>query len=233
MDISDILSNYTTGLSGILPGQAVSRANDGAGKSAEQYTNPRAQGDRVSISEEARALFARKLQYLRTEDEPQAALALGRDAQTQAALALGTDKDKAEPAGGEKIHGSERHPGAASPNALPSTTGPAGDSADADTHAAADGEEEKNGLGAAGGGGGSGSANSTEAIDELQAKINEITNQLQQLNTQLMGIMGGPGSPEEKTQQAAPVQAKIQQLEGQLNELRNQLLQLQKNQPAA
>ena len=55
-----------------------------------------------------------------------------------------------------------------------------------------------------------------EEVKDLEAKIKALMDQL-------MNIMQGPASPEEKMQQAQPIQQQISQLQAQLNELKAQM----------
>ena len=56
-----------------------------------------------------------------------------------------------------------------------------------------------------------------------EEEARDLETKIKALMDQLMNIMQGPASPEEKTQQAQPIQQQISQLQAQLNELKAQM----------
>ena len=185
MDITSELLGYGQQISGTYGVANIPKAS-GRPKGAGTDSPRGGSGgtDTVSISQEARELFARKLKAARSAEE-----------QSRVTASLAEDK------------------GGAPSCALGSEPSP--DSAD-QTDGAAEGSPR----------GGSGGVGESPA-DSADQQIQDLEGQLQELANNLSSIMSGPGEPDVKAVQAAPVESRMQQIQSQIQQLKQQQLQQQ------
>ena len=155
MSINALNSNQNYGLYdifGVNSANAVSGVSAyGSGTGSDTQKTTTSSGDTVDISAEARALFSRKLQMLRTEDE-----------QTEQVLKMGAGQEK--PAVDNGITDADREA--------------AGATGSGESSAVAGGAGGSGGVAGAGGGSGMEGSEDEDRQKELESQLKELQSQL-------------------------------------------------------
>lgn len=172
--------------------------NSGSGSGAQKSGS--SGGDTVNISEEARALFARKLQMLKMENE-----------QVEQAMKLGANNTSESTGSKSAVDNgiSDEDRAAAGVEPTESSASGLGSSTSA------------GGVGASSGGGGGGGGGSSEGSEEDERQ-KELESELQSLQSQLLGIMSGSGDPGDKVQKAGPIENRVRAVEAELQAMKSQ-----------